>query len=78
MVLHRRNFAESDNGWPGSWLLLAFVVVAPLIYFGPQLRAVEAWFVDVYRAIDSWVTPVRNCCSGRSRSVQIGVGEPEV
>jgi len=55
---------ESDNGWPGSWLLLAFVVVAPLIYFGPQLRAVEAWFVDVYRAIDSWVTPVRELLFG--------------
>jgi len=27
-----------------SIAILAFVVVAPLIYFGPQLGAVEAWF----------------------------------
>jgi hypothetical protein len=42
-----------------SIAILAFVVVVPLIYFGPQLGAVEAWFVAIYRAIDGWVAPIR-------------------
>ncbi len=50
---------KNDNGWPGTWLLLAFLLIAPLIYFGPQLGAVEAWLVDLYRTVDNWVAPIR-------------------
>lgn len=42
-----------------SIAILAFVIVALLIYFGPQLGAVEAWFFDIYRTVDSWVAPMR-------------------
>ena len=42
-----------------SVAILAFAVVAPLIYFGPQLGAAEAWFMDAYSAIDRWVAPIR-------------------
>jgi len=42
-----------------SIAIVAFAVVAPLIYFGPQLGAVEIWFFDLYRTVDSWVTPLR-------------------
>ena len=44
--------------------ILAFVVGAPLIYFGPQLAAIEAWIIDVYRIIDSWVSPIRELVFG--------------
>lgn len=47
-----------------SLAILAFVVVAPLIYFGPELGAIEAWFVDVYRMIDGWVAPIREFVVG--------------
>ena len=42
-----------------SIAILAFAIVAPFIYFGPQLGAVEAWFFDLYRAVESWVAPIR-------------------
>lgn len=42
-----------------SLAILAFVLVAPLIYFGPQLGAIESWFVDIHWTIDSWVAPIR-------------------
>ncbi|BCH20795.1 hypothetical protein [Mesorhizobium sp. L-8-3] len=44
--------------------ILAFVVVGFLIYFGPQLGAVETWFVDMYRTIESWVAPIREFVLG--------------
>lgn len=47
-----------------SIAILAFVFVAPLIYVGPQLGAVEAWVVGAYRAIDSWAAPVREFIFG--------------
>lgn len=43
-----------------SIAILAFAIVAPLIYFGAPLGAVEAWFFDVYRTVDSWVASVRD------------------
>ncbi|NGO55870.1 hypothetical protein [Allomesorhizobium camelthorni] len=55
---------ENDHGWPGSWLLLAFLLIAPLIYFGPQLGAVEAWLFSLYRALDNWVAPIREFVLG--------------
>ncbi len=42
-----------------SIVILTFAIVAPLIYFGPQLGAVEAWFLDLYRTVDSWVAPIK-------------------
>lgn len=45
-----------------SVAILAFAVVALLI--GPLLGAVEAWFVDAYRAIDRWVAPIRQFVFG--------------
>ncbi|MCO5066808.1 MAG: hypothetical protein M9924_20755 [Rhizobiaceae bacterium] len=52
--------SEKDSRWPGTWLLLAFLVIAPLIYFGPELGAVEAWLVGLYRTVDSWIAPIRD------------------
>lgn len=39
--------------------IVAFAIVAPLIYFGPQLGSVEAWIVALYRMADCWVVPIR-------------------
>lgn len=47
-----------------SLAILTFVVVAPLIYFGPQLGAIEAWLVDAYRTIEVWVAPMREFIVG--------------
>lgn len=58
------DLSGKDGGWPGTWLLLAFLVIAPLIYFGPQLGAVEAWIVDIYQAAVRWVAPIREFVLG--------------
>lgn len=50
-----------------SVAILAFVIVAPLIYFGPQLGAVEDWLVDIYRTVDGWVEPIRDLFFGDGR-----------
>lgn len=55
---------EKDTGWPGTWLLLAFMVIAPLIYFGSELGSIEAWIVDLYRMADRWVAPIRELVFG--------------
>lgn len=47
-----------------SLVILAFAVVGPLIYFGPQLGAIEAWLIDGYRMIDSWAAPIRELVFG--------------
>lgn len=47
-----------------SVAILAFMIVAPLIYFGPQLGAVEDWFVDIYRTVDGWVESIRDLFFG--------------
>lgn len=47
-----------------SLAILAFAVVAPLIYFGPQLGVIEAWLAGAYGTIDSWVAPVREFVFG--------------
>lgn len=47
-----------------SVAILAFIILGPLIYFGPQLGAFEAWLVDVYRMVDSWMAPVRDYLLG--------------
>ena len=47
-----------------SLAILAFALVGPLIYFGPQLGVVEVWLIDVYRVIDSWVAPIRESVFG--------------
>ena len=44
----------SDDKGPdpvSAFLLLAFLVVAPLIYFAPQLRVIEVWLVTAYGAV---------------------------
>lgn len=50
-----------------SVAILAFVIVAPLIYFGPQLGAVEDWLVDIYRTVDGWVELIRDLFFGDGR-----------
>jgi hypothetical protein len=50
---------NKDSGWPGSWLLLVFATIAPLIYFGPVLRSIEASAIDVYETIEAWILPIR-------------------
>jgi hypothetical protein len=55
---------ENDHGWPQSWLMLAFVIVGPLIYFGPELRPIETWLVGGYRTLESWIFPLRDWLLG--------------
>ena len=53
---------EYSNDQPDGFVslaILAFVIVSPLIYFGPQIGAVEDWFISIYRVVESWVDPVR-------------------
>lgn len=47
-----------------SLAILAFALVGPLIYFGPQLGVIEAWLIDIYRMIDSGVAPIREFAFG--------------
>jgi hypothetical protein len=56
-----------EDGWPASWLTLAFVVVGPLVYFGPESRALEAWLFAAYRTIESWILPFRDWLLGYER-----------
>ena len=44
--------------------ILAFAIVAPLIYFGPQLGTIEAWIVNLYHTADRWVAPIRELVLG--------------
>lgn len=55
---------ERDNGWPGSWLMLAFFILAPLIYFGPELGSIESWIATGYETIENWVAPIRDFVFG--------------
>lgn len=51
----------SDGDHPNGtsmYLLLAFVVIGPLIYFGPELRAVETWIVSTYSTVEGWLLPI--------------------
>ena len=53
----------SDDNGPdpiSAFLLLAFVVVGPLIYFGPQLRTIEASIVKAYSTIEGRLIPIRD------------------
>jgi len=43
-----------------AYLLLAFVVVGPMIYFGPQLRTIEAWVVNAYSTVEGCLIPIRD------------------
>lgn len=47
-----------------SIAILAFAIVAPLIYFGPQLGTIEAWIVNLYHTADRWVAPIRELVLG--------------
>lgn len=49
-----------DDDWPASYAFLAFSIIGPLIYFGPELRMVEAWIVDFYRMAETWLLPIRD------------------
>ncbi len=53
---------SDDNGTDpiSAYLLLAFVVVGPLIYFGPHLRTIEAWVVNACSTIEGWLIPIRD------------------
>lgn len=55
---------EPDNGWPGSWLLLAFLILAPLIYFGSELGSFESWIATGYETIENLVVPIRDFVFG--------------
>lgn len=52
--------ADNDHGWPQSWLMVAFVIVSPLIYFGPELRSIETWLIGAYQTVEAWILPFRN------------------
>lgn len=57
----------SDDKSPdpiSAYLLLAFIVVGPLIYFGPQLRMIEAWIVKAYSTVEGWLIPIRDWAVG--------------
>ena len=51
---------ESTDGGFVSFALLLFVIIGPLIYFGPELRTIETWLVDIYRTVEMWLLPIRN------------------
>jgi hypothetical protein len=55
---------ENDHGWPQSWLMLAFVIVGPFIYFGPELRMIEANLVSAYHTVESWILLIRDWLPG--------------
>jgi hypothetical protein len=53
---------EFSNDQPDGFVslaILAFVIVAPLIYFGAQIGAVEDWFISIYRFVESWAEPIK-------------------
>lgn len=53
---------EGSEDQPDGFIsiaIVAFVIVAPLIYFRPELGAVEVWMIDAYHAVDGWVAPIR-------------------
>lgn len=54
---------DNGNGFD-TFLLLAFAIIAPLIYFGPELRAVEAWIVNAYGIVEGWLLPIRDWLLG--------------
>jgi hypothetical protein len=57
----------SDDNGPdpiSGYLLLAFVVVGPLIYFGPHLRMLEGWIVRAYSTVEGWLIPIRDWSLG--------------
>jgi len=57
---------EYSNDQPDGFVslaILAFVIVAPLIYFGPQIGAVEDWFFSIYRVVESWAEPIKKLFS---------------
>ena len=47
-----------------SLAILAFALIAPLLYFGPELGMIEAWLIVVYHTIDSWAAPIRELVFG--------------
>lgn len=47
-----------------STAIVAFAIVAPLIYFGPQLGSIEAWILDLYRMADRWMVLIRELVFG--------------
>ncbi|TGS85158.1 MAG: hypothetical protein E5V74_03215 [Mesorhizobium sp.] len=51
--------ADRPDGFVG-FALLALIVIGPLILFGHELGAMETWLVDVYKAVESWLLPVRD------------------
>ena len=53
---------ESTDGNDGfvSFALLLFVIIGPLIYFGPELRTIETWIVDGYWTVETWLLQIRN------------------
>jgi hypothetical protein len=40
--------------------LLVFAIIGPLIYFGPELRAIETGIIDGYRMVEDRLLPVRD------------------
>lgn len=40
--------------------MLAFVVVGPLIYFGPHLRMLEGGIVRAYSTVEGCLIPIRD------------------
>jgi hypothetical protein len=52
----------NEDGLDGfsSYTLLVFVAVGPMLYFGPELRVMEKCIAVVYRALESWLSPIRD------------------
>ena len=53
----------SDDNGPdpiAAYLQLAFVVVGPLIYFGPHLRMLEGGIVRAYSTVEGCLIPIRD------------------
>jgi hypothetical protein len=58
---------EGSEDRPDGFLpiaILIFAIMAPLIYFGPQIGSVEAWIIDLYHAADRWMALIRELVLG--------------
>jgi hypothetical protein len=57
---------DSTAGLDGfvSFALLAFGILAPLIYFGAELRAVEAWIIEIYSVVENGLSHLRGVIIG--------------
>ncbi|RTM10873.1 MAG: hypothetical protein EKK31_01350 [Hyphomicrobiales bacterium] len=55
--------SDRPDGFVGL-ALLALIFISPMIYFGHQLGALEAWLLQAYGSIENWISPIRDWLLG--------------